>query len=137
MIKLINATDTFPLRRAVLRKNLPNEPHEFNGDFDESTFHLGFYENDEIIGIVTILKSGKIAQLRGMAVADLHQGKGVGKQLVLEAEMILKKENFSRIWMNARENAVPFYEKLGYRIEGDLFVIKPIGFHYLMSKEFN
>ena len=71
MIKLINATDTFPLRRAVLRKNLPNEPHEFNGDFDESTFHLGFYE------------------------------------------------------------------KLGYRIEGDLFVIKPIGFHYLMSKEFN
>ena len=137
MIKLINATDTFPLRRAVLRKNLPNEPHEFNGDFDESTFHLGFYENDEIIGIVTILKNGKIAQLRGMAVADLHQGKGVGKQLVLEAEMILKKENFSRIWMNARENAAPFYEKLGYRIEGDLFVIKPIGFHYLMSKEFN
>ena len=137
MIKLINATDAFPLRRAVLRKNLPNEPHEFNGDFDESTFHLGFYENDEIIGIVTILKNGKIAQLRGMAVADLHQGKGVGKQLVLEAEVILKKENFSRIWMNARENAVPFYEKLGYRIEGDLFVIKPIGFHYLMSKEFN
>ncbi len=137
MIKLINATDTFPLRRAVLRKNLPNEPHEFNGDFDESTFHLGFYENDKIIGIVTILKNGKIAQLRGMAVADLHQGKGVGKQLVLEAEKILKKENFSRIWMNARENAVPFYEKLGYRIEGDLFVIKPIGFHYLMSKEFN
>ena len=137
MIKLINATDTFPLRRAVLRKNLPNEPHEFNGDFDESTFHLGFYENDKIIGIVTILKNGKIAQLRGMAVADLHQGKGIGKQLVLEAEKILKKENFSRIWMNARENAVPFYEKLGYRIEGDLFVIKSIGFHYLMSKEFN
>ena len=57
----------------------------------------GFYENDEIIGIVTILKNGKIAQLRGMAVADLHQGNGIGKQLVLEAEMILKKENLSVI----------------------------------------
>ena len=137
MIKFINAEQTFLLRRAVLRKNMPNEPHEFSGDFDDNTIHLGYYEGEEIIGIVTIIKNGKIAQLRGMAVADAHQGEGIGKKLVLEAENVLKKENFSRIWMNARENAVPFYEKLGYRIEGDLFVIKPIGFHYLMSKEFN
>lgn len=136
MIKFINAEQTFPLRRAVLRKNMPNEPHEFSGDFDNNTIHLGYYEGEEIIGVVTIIKNGKIAQLRGMAVADAHQGEGIGKKLVLEAENVLKKENFSRIWMNARENAVPFYEKLGYKIEGELFIIKPIGFHYLMAKEF-
>ena len=137
MIKLINAEQTFPLRKAVLRKNMPNEPHEFNGDFEENTFHLGYFENDEIIGIVTIIKKGKIAQLRGMAVAEDYQGKGIGKQLVLEAENILKNNKFTKIWMNARENAVPFYEKLGYKIEGEIFIIKPIGFHYLMSKEFD
>ena len=137
MIKLINAEQTFPLRKAVLRKNMPNEPHEFNGDFEENTFHLGYFENDEIIGIVTIIKKGKIAQLRGMAVAEDYQGKGIGKQLVLEAENALKNNKFTKIWMNARENAVPFYEKLGYKIEGEIFIIKPIGFHYLMSKEFD
>ena len=137
MIKIVDTKKVFPLRRAVLRKNMPNESHEFSGDYDGNTFHFGYYENDEIIGIVSIIKNGKIAQLRGMAVAEAQQGKGIGKQLVLEAEIILKKENFSRIWMNARENAVPFYEKLGYKIEGELFVINPIGFHYLMSKEFN
>ena len=137
MIKIVDTKKVFPLRRAVLRKNMPNESHEFSGDYDGNTFHLGYYENDEIIGIVSIIKIGKIAPLRGMAVAEAQQGKGIGKQLVLEAEIILKQENFSRIWMNARENAVPFYEKLGYKIEGELFVINPIGFHYLMSKEFN
>jgi hypothetical protein len=39
--------------------------------------------------------------------------------------------------MNAREKAVPFYEKCGYKIEGEIFIIKPIGFHYLMAKYFD
>lgn len=136
MIKTINPEEIFPLRRAVLRKNMPNEPHEFSGDFDESTFHLGYFEKNELIGIVTLMKNGNIAQLRGMAVDEKHQGKGIGKKLVLEAEKILLKNNISKIWMNAREKAVPFYEKLGYKIEGEIFIIKPIGFHYLMSKNF-
>ena len=136
MIKVIKPEGVFPLRRAVLRKNMPNEPHEFLGDFDENTFHLGYFEKNELIGIVTLMKNGNIAQLRGMAVADNHQGKGIGKKLVLEAEKILLNEKISKIWMNARENAVPFYEKLGYKIEGEVFIIKPIGFHYLMSKSF-
>lgn len=136
MIKIINPEETFPLRRAVLRKNMPNEPHEFSGDFDENTFHLGYFEKNELIGIVTLIKNGNIAQLRGMAIADHYQGKGIGKKLVLEAEKILQNKQISKIWMNARELAVPFYEKLGYKIEGEVFIIKPIGFHYLMSKTF-
>lgn len=136
MIKIINPEETFPLRRAVLRKNMPNEPHEFSGDFDENTFHLGYFEKNELIGIVTLIKNGNIAQLRGMAIADHYQGKGIGKKLVLEAEKILQNQQISKIWMNARELAVPFYEKLGYKIEGEVFIIKPIGFHYLMSKTF-
>lgn len=134
MITFISSEETFPLRRAVLRKNMPNEPHQFNGDDDEATMHLGYYENDVLIGVVTLMKNGTIAQLRGMAVAEEHQGKGVGRALIERAEVILKKEHFTKIWMNARENAVLFYEKQGYSIEGELFIIKPIGFHYLMSK---
>lgn len=137
MIKTISPEDTYPLRRAVLRKEFPDEPYQFTGDCDENTFHLGFYENKKIVGILSILKNGNIAQLRGMAVADLYQGKGIGRMLVKRAEEILLKEKISKLWMNAREKAVPFYEKCGYTIEGEIFIIKPIGFHYLMAKYFD
>lgn len=134
MIKRISAEETYPLRRLVLRKDLPHEPHEFQGDFDEQTFHLGYFLKNQLVGIVTIIKNGDIAQLRGMAVLDELQGKGIGRKLVEKAEEALKENHFTKIWMNARENAVPFYRKLGYRIEGELFMIKPIGFHYVMTK---
>ena len=32
--------------------------------------------------------------------------------LIEEAEEILQKDKISKIWMNAREKAVPFYEKM-------------------------
>lgn len=137
MIKIISPEETYPVRRAVLRKNFPNEPHQFKGDFDENTFHLGYFQENEIIGILTIMKNENVAQLRGMAVSEDFQGKGIGKLLIERAEEILQNDKISKIWMNAREKAVPFYEKLGYKTEGELFIIKPIGFHYVMTKYFN
>lgn len=137
MIKIILTEQTYPIRRAVLRKEFPDEPHQFNGDLDPHTFHLGYFEKDDIKGVVTIMKNGSVAQLRGMAVCEDCQGKGIGKMLIEEAEEILQKDKISKIWMNAREKAVPFYEKCGYKIEGEIFIIKPIGFHYLMAKYFD
>jgi ribosomal protein S18 acetylase RimI-like enzyme len=137
MVKIITPTETYSLRRSILRKNTPNESHEFNGDFDENTFHLGYFEENNLLGIVTLMMSGDVAQLRGMAVDENHQGKSIGRKLVLAAEEILTKKDTRKIWMNARETAVPFYEKLGYKTEGEIFMIKPIGFHYLMTKYFD
>ena len=46
MIKLILAQETYSIRKEVLRKEFPDEPHQFKGDLDQGTFHLGyFYEN--------------------------------------------------------------------------------------------
>lgn len=137
MVKIITPAETYSLRRSILRKNTPNESHEFNGDFDVNTFHLGYFEENNLLGIVTLMMSGDIAQLRGMAVDENHQGKSIGRKLVLAAEEILTKKDIRKIWMNARETAVPFYEKLGYKTEGEIFMIKPIGFHYLMTKYFD
>lgn len=136
-VKIISPAETYPLRRAVLRKNMPNESHEFNGDFDGNTFHLGYFNDNQLLGIVTIMKNGEVAQIRGMAVDEHQQGKGIGRELMIMAEKMLTQENVHKIWMNARETAVPFYEKLGYAIEGEIFMIKPIGFHYLMTKYYD
>ena len=72
-----------------------------------------------------------------MAVSEDCQGKGIGKMLIEEAEEILQKDKISKIWMNAREKAVPFYEKkCGYKIEGEIFIIKTIRFSLFDGKIF-
>jgi GNAT superfamily N-acetyltransferase len=94
MIKLISEQETYPIRKAVLRKEFPDEPHQFNGDLDPHTFHLGYFEKNDIKGVVTIMKNGSVAQLRGMAVSEDCQGKGIGKMLIEKQKRFYKRIKF-------------------------------------------
>jgi GNAT superfamily N-acetyltransferase len=56
------------------------------------------------------------AQIRSIAVSELYRGKGYGK-LVMEAlENEAKSRGVTRLFLNARENAIPFYLSLDYEI---------------------
>ncbi len=142
-IKEIAALETFPVRHPVLRAGKPIESCHFTGDELETTKHFGLFENDELAGIVTILETKSDLfedenqfQLRGMAVLEKHQKKGFGEKLLEVAENYAKKQNVGLIWMNAREIAVGFYERNGYKKAGNLFEISGVGPHYVMCKFF-
>lgn len=63
-----------------------------------------------------------LVQLRQMAVReDLRRG-GIGGELMVFAEEKAREAGFRMIMMNARKVAVPFYERLGYRVAGDEFL---------------
>ena len=141
-IKKINSIDTYPVRHEVLRKGKPIETCQFKGDDDENTIHFGLYQNERLIGIISIFKEKNDLfsetnqfQIRGMAVLEEFQGKGFGAELVKEAENHCISLNTDVIWFNARENAVPFYKKLDYIIIGDSFLIPDVGIHFAMYKK--
>ncbi len=141
-IKKINSIDTYPVRHEVLRKGKPIETCQFKGDDDENTIHFGLYQNERLIGIISIFKEKNDLfsetnqfQIRGMAVLEEFQGKGFGAELVKEAENYCISLNTDLIWFNARENAVPFYKKLDYIIIGDSFLIPDVGIHFAMYKK--
>ena len=141
-IKKINSIDTYPVRHEVLRKGKPIETCQFKGDDDENTVHFGLYQNERLIGIISIFKEKNDLfsetnqfQIRGMAVLEVFQGKGFGAELVKEAENHCINLNADLIWFNARENAVPFYKKLNYIIIGDSFLIPDVGIHFAMYKK--
>ena len=141
-IKKINSIDTYPVRHEVLRKGKPIETCQFKGDDDENTVHFGLYENERLIGIISIFKEKSDLfpetyqfQIRGMAVLEEFQGKGFGAELVKAAENYCINQNVDLIWFNAREKAVPFYKKLGYTSIGDSFLIPDVGIHFAMYKK--
>jgi GNAT superfamily N-acetyltransferase len=133
---------TFAVRQPVLREGKPIESCHFDGDDLETTSHFGLYLNENLIGVVSVFKiinptfiSANQFQIRGMAILPQHQSKGFGQSLVKHCEEYIKNQNGTLIWFNSRENAISFYEKLGYQKVGNPFYIADIGIHYIMKKE--
>ena len=141
-IKKISSTEAYDIRHPVLRPGLPVESCRFEGDDLTSTIHLGAYDSKVLVGVLTLMPNPNYSvmeypnmQLRGMGVSAHHQHKGIGRNLVFEAERITKHLHISLMWMNARILAVPFYEKMGYKKQGNIFHIPTAGDHFLMSKK--
>ena len=140
-IRKISAEQTFAVRHPVLRKGKPIESCHFDGDDLGTTQHFGLYEFNKIEGVISLFENNNPlfedkhqGQIRGMAVLENNQGKGFGRQLVEHSEKVMKLQNVSLIWFNAREKAVGFYQKMGYEIVGNSFKIPDVGIHYVMWK---
>ena len=141
MIKEIQSSETYLVRQEELRKGKPLETCHFEGDDEKTTKHFGIELNEKIIGIVSVYQVNSQLffnenqfQIRGMAVLEAHQQKGYGALLVERAEKYCFEKNASVIWFNAREKAVPFYEKNGYQTKGNSFEIPEVGTHFIMFK---
>lgn len=142
MIKEITATKAYDVRHPVLREGKPIDSCHFDGDDLSTTFHLGYFIDEQLVGVVSLLerdhatlKYSKTFQLRGMAVLTSFQKRGIGDALVKKAEEMIQQKNGTFMWMNSREIAVRFYEKLGYQKHGEPFSIPKIGIHFTMIKE--
>jgi GNAT superfamily N-acetyltransferase len=142
-IKKNNYLDTFPVRSAVLRQGKPLETCFFLGDDAVDTTHFGLYIENNIIGVASVFKISNENfdyktqyQLRGMAILEAYQSTGLGKLLIEEIFNFIKSNQVELLWFNARQTAVPFYEKLGCSKKGPSFEIPEIGTHFLMYKYF-
>lgn len=142
MIRFIRPEQTIPLRASVLRQGLALEESIFDGDDLATTFHLGhFNEQNELTCILTCVKEnhGKLPKdayrLRGMATDPNHRRKGYAADLLKETMTYLKEQlNIDYLWFNARTNAFPFYEALGFEFMSDEFDIPTAGPHREMFK---
>jgi GNAT superfamily N-acetyltransferase len=141
MIKKISAETTFSIRNPVLRANLPVESCRFEGDNLLSTTHYGFYDEEILVGIISVFEKSNSnwdftnqIQIRGMAVLVDFQKKGIGEKLIHKVIQLARETKKQLIWFNARKNAVPFYEKLGFHIYGTAFEIEGVGTHYMMFR---
>ena len=81
------------------------------------------------------LSSPGEAQFRYMGVDRRHRGTGIGARLLSAIEKEAKKRGARIAWFNAREPAVPFYEKCGYAIFDISYTLFGCIPHWKMFKE--
>ena len=139
MVKFISKDDVLPIRNEILREGkLTLEQCRFQGDDDPESFHLGYFNNDQLACVASFHPqgygefAGKAYQLRGMATLNAFQGKGLGTQLVNFAVVYMRGQKVNYVWCNARKLATSFYSNLGFEVVSPEFDIPGIGPHYAM-----
>ena len=138
-VRLIQSSLTHQIRHQILwpHKNFKN--CFLNEDRLETTFHVGVFYNKEIVSVGTFIKTSHNLlnfnhqyRLRAMGTKKKHQGKSMGRHLILFAKKILKEKNIQLLWCDARKEAIPFYKKLKFKVKGEFYEIPKIGLHKLM-----
>jgi len=123
------------LRYDLLRKplHLTFKPEELEREKEDIL--IGAFEEDKILGCCLLTKVDKhVARLRQMAVQNNLQGKGIGASMMTFAENVARDAGFRELVMHARKTAIGFYEKLGYKTDGDEFIEVSIP-HFKMVKK--
>ena len=130
--------ETVNLRDSILRKplNLSFSEEELAEEYTD--IHLAAYDAAWILRGCLVLtpKSENVIKMRQVAVVSDVQGTGIGRAMVEKSEIVARSRGYTRMELNARDTAVPFYEKLGYHTEGGMFEEVSIA-HFKMAKELN
>ena len=133
-VKNIGPLDTINIRKQMLRKDFPLDACHYPGDDDDLTFHLGGLIDGKLVSVASFyfvdhpsIEEGVQYQLRGMATLPDFQGQGLSSALLRTAFPIIKQNQGTTLWCNAREKAWGFYEKVGFKKRGEAFEIENIG----------
>ena len=125
----------YALRFNVLREPW-NQPlgSEVLADEDQA-IHAIAVEGTEVLGVARMHESAeKQGQVRCVATATEAQGKGIGKAIMAYLEEKAKQKGWTEIVLEARENAVPFYQAIGYSIVAESYLLFGEIQHYRMQK---
>ncbi|HVT12703.1 MAG TPA: GNAT family N-acetyltransferase [Fimbriimonadaceae bacterium] len=127
--------EALDLRRRVLRWPLGLEYTEEQIAAESAETHFLAYLGERCVGSLTMApRSEEVVKMRQVAVDGDFQSRGIGGSLVQASESWAQESGFERIELHARQSALPFYERLGYRTLGAPF--EEVGIpHRKMVKE--
>jgi len=111
-------TRYYELRWQVLRAPWGQPRGSERDELEDAAEHAVIFGDDGRALAVGRLhfNSSKEAQIRYMAVDPQARGRGLGRQIVEYLEAIAIERGAARIVLNAREEVMGFYAKLGYEV---------------------
>ena len=107
-----------PVRREVFvtEQRVP-EAEEWDDD-DQVCVHVLALRNREPVGTGRISPAGKIGRL---AVLSEFRGRGIGDRILLMLIEQARHRGLAEVTLNAQVHATPFYERHGFKAQGEVF----------------
>jgi predicted GNAT family N-acyltransferase len=123
------------LRMQILRQPLGLTFTKEELEKEKDNILIAAFDEEEMLGCCMLTKvDNQTLQLRQMAVNNNLQGKGIGASIMSFAENISRDRGYKKLIMHARDTAIGFYEKFGYKVVGNEFTEVNIA-HHIMEKK--
>lgn len=146
MIKILKNKEElnlgFALRIEVFVKEqkVPIELELDDKDHSDNTVHIGYFHEDNLIGVARLIDMDKDVIHIGRVVIDKeYRGQGIGRELIIGceniAQQILKRKTI--IELSAQIQAENFYKSLGYNRVNDKIYLDAGIEHVDMRKVIN
>ena len=146
MIKILKNKEElelgFALRIEVFVKEqkVPIELELDDKDHSDNTVHIGYFHDNNLIGVARLIDMDKDVIHIGRVVIDKeYRGQGIGRELIIGceniAQQILKRKIV--IELSAQIQAEKFYESLGYNRVNDKIYLDAGIEHVDMRKVIN
>ncbi len=132
-----DVTDAQSVRRQVfqLEQKISSQA-DFDG-LDNQLTHIVVYDGDLPVGTtrIKLLENNTLAKIERLTVLSNYRGKHIGQMIMQTVDGFLKKISIKRAVLDSQKYVKGFYEKLGYKQEGEEF--EEVGIpHVKMIKEF-
>lgn len=112
-----------PLRRLVFVQEQGGPPEDEPDEHDAAAVHLMLMRADQVLAAARLLRTGPgQVRLGRVCVCQQLRGLGLGRRLVVDAERLAASLGAELVRLSAQEEAVGFYERLGYSCQGDPFM---------------
>ena len=146
MIKILKSKEelnlAFALRIEVFVKEqkVPIELELDDKDHSDNTVHIGYFHEDNLIGVARLIDMDKDVIHIGRVVIDKeYRGQGIGRELIIGceniAQQILKRKTI--IELSAQIQAENLYKSLGYNRVNDKIYLDAGIEHVNMRKVIN
>jgi GNAT superfamily N-acetyltransferase len=126
----------YQARWCVLRRPWHQPKGSEQDELEDEAVHFMALDQKRVVGVARAHFSGpSVAQFRYMGVDSRFRHHGIATRLLRALEREAKKRGAKIAWFNAREPAVPFYEKCGYHIFDMSYMLFGCIPHWKMFKE--
>ncbi len=122
------------LRYQILRQPLGLTFSTEELDEEKNDILIAAFDDDDMLGCCMLVPvDNNTLRVRQMAVNGNLQGKGIGASIMAFAENLARDKGYRNLVMHARDSAIGFYEKFGYKLKGDPFTEVNLP-HHVMEK---
>ena len=111
------------IRRVVfIEEQNVDEAIEMDG-LEDQGIHVLLTKDDAPAGTARIMIKGSTGKIGRVAVLKAFRGLGLGKAVMEECERVLRaRPDVTEARLGAQTYAIPFYEALGYRVDGPEYI---------------
>jgi GNAT superfamily N-acetyltransferase len=126
----------YDLRWRILREPWTQSKETARDEHEDAAVHFTAWVEETLAGVGRLhFNSPEEGQIRYMAVDPQFLRQGVGSAILRELEARARAAGATRVVLNAREAAVPFYRTHGYVLSGKSETLFGSIDHWSMSKE--